>query len=170
VATVPDEIQDAVRSDDDAAFEALCENEGCCFAVDWREEDQYLVRYCESVLQTGRLAAEWAGTDLFVTFGTKRVRVPLTESPADRHITLLAMNEALSPEYEVRMLYASVGCDAGIFVPLSSDGWSLLEEEACEVVSRRFHKLTIRPNTYTELVEAPVKTGARPWWRFWARG
>ena len=71
---------------------------------------------------TGRLTAEWVGVDLFVTYGTKRVRVPLTESAEDRHITLLALNQVLSPEFEIRMLYASVGGDTGIFIPLTSDG------------------------------------------------
>ncbi len=168
MATVPVEIWEAVRRDDDIAFDALVANEDCCFAVDWRQEDESIPRYCESVLRTGRLFVEWVGADLFVNFGTKRVQVPLTESSADRHITLLALNEALSPEFEVRMLYASVGSDTGVFVPLSSEGWSALESEAREVVSRRFHRLTTHPNVFTELVEVPIKVAARPWWRFWA--
>lgn len=167
---VPAGIWTAVRSDDDAAFVALWDNEDCCFSVDWREEDEYIPRYCESVLRTGRLTSEWVGDDLFVVFGTKRVRVPLTESAADRHITLLALNEALAPEFEVRMLYSSVGSDTGVFAPLSSDGWRALEREAGEVVSRRFHKLAAHPNTFTELVKVPTKARSRPWWRFWARG
>jgi hypothetical protein len=122
VVTIPDEILAAVRRDDDAAFDALVSNEGCCFTVDWREADDEIVRYCESVLQTGRLSAEWTAEDLFVIFGSKRMRVPLTRSPADRHIALLTLNEGLSPEFEVRMLYASVGSDSSTFVPLSSDG------------------------------------------------
>jgi len=170
-SSVPAEIWDAVRGDDDAAFDALCENEDCCFSVDWREEDEYIPRYCESVLRTGKLTSEWVGDDdLFVVFGAKRVRVPLTESAADRHITLLALNEALAPEFEVRMLYASVGRDGGDFVPLSSEGWRALESEAGEVVARRFHKLAAHPNTFTELVKVPTKPKSRPWWRFWARG
>lgn len=170
-SSVPAEIWDAVRCDDDSTFVALCSNDDCCFAVDWREEDEYIPRYCETVLRTGRLTSEWVGDDdLFVVFGTKRVRVPLTESAADRHITLLALNEALSPEFEVRMLYASVGSDTGVYAPLSSEGWRILENEAGEVVSRRFHKLTAHPNTFTELVQVPAKPKRRPWWRFWARG
>lgn len=168
--TVPAEILAAVRSDDDAAFAALVSNEDCCFSVDWREADDAIVEYCESVMRTGRLSAEWAEDDLFVIFGSKRVRVPLTESAADRHITLLTLNEALSPEFEVRMLYASVGCDSGTFVPLGSEGWSALEREAAEIVSRRFHKLMPHPNTFTELVTVPSKPSVRRWWRFWAGG
>ncbi len=102
MVTVPAEILAAVRSDDDAAFDALVSNEDCCFAVDWREADDDIVRYCESLLGTGRLSAEWVAGDLFVIFGSKRVRVPLMQSPADRHITLLTLNEALSPEFEAR--------------------------------------------------------------------
>jgi hypothetical protein len=170
VATIPAEILDAVRNDDDDAFVELASNKECCFAVDWREEDRYIVQDCESILRTGRLRAEWVGDELFVTFGTKRLRAPLTESAADRHITLLTLNEALSPEFEVRMLYASVGNDTGVFVPLASDGWSTLEREACEVVSRRFHKLTTHPNTFTDLIKVPAKARPRPWWRFRAFG
>jgi hypothetical protein len=170
VGTVPAEILTAVRSDDDAAFDALVSNEDCCFIVDWSEEDERIVQDCESVLRTGQLAAEWVDSDLFVIFGTKRVRVPLTESPADRHITLLALNEALSPVFEVRMLYASVGSDSATFVPLSSGGWSALEKEAYEVMPRRFHRLATQPNTFTEVVKIPTKARARPWWRFWSGG
>lgn len=170
VVTIPVQIQDAIRSDEDAAFDTLLADEDCCFAVDWREEDADIVRSCESVLQTGQLLAEWVDADLFVTFGTKRVRVPLTESAADRHITLLALNEALSPEFEVRMLYASVGDDTGVFAALRSDAWSVLEREASEVVSRRFHRLTSRLNTFTDLVEVPKRAKVRPRWRFWRSG
>jgi hypothetical protein len=167
MVTVPAEILAAVRSDDDAAFDALISNEDSCIIVDWGAFDEDIVRDCESVLGTGRLSAEWIDDHLFVIFGSKRLRVPLTESVADRHITLLTLNEALSPEFEVRMLYASVGNDSGTFVPLRSDAWAALEQEAEEVVSRRFHKLRKHPNAFTEVVRVPRKPGDRPWWRFW---
>ncbi|MBA3313925.1 MAG: hypothetical protein H0T47_11660 [Planctomycetaceae bacterium] len=163
---IPDAISSAVRDDDDAAFEALLSNEDCCFAVDWREEDDEIVRSCETVLRTDRLSAEWQGEDLFVTFAGKRVQVPLTGTPADRHLTLLALNQALSPEFEVRMLYASVGSDTGVFVPLRAEAWTLLEQEAPDVVARRFHKLTQTPNTFTDVVPVPSKPRRR-WWEFW---
>jgi hypothetical protein len=169
VARIPAEILTAVRSDDDASFKALDANDDCGFSVDWREADDAIVEYCESVLQTGRLSAEWVDDDLFVIFGSKRVRVPLTQSESDRHITLLSLNEALSPEFEVRMLYASVGSDTATFIPLDTESWSALEREASEVVSRRFHKLTPHPNTFTEVVPVPNKPGDRRWWQFWTR-
>jgi len=109
MATIPKDILDAVRKDDDGAFDALVVNEKCSFLVDHRAQEEEIVTDCEAVLKTGRLSAEFSGDQLFVVFGPKRIKVPLTLTPADRHIALLSLNEALDPEFEVRMLYASVG-------------------------------------------------------------
>src|SRR4051794_31419183 len=108
---IPDEVLQAVRSEDDAAFDALASNETCCFKVDRRDLDEDIVTACESILQTGKLSTQWIENGdeetLFILYGDKRVKVPLKVSAADRHITLLSLNEALSPDFEVRMLYAS---------------------------------------------------------------
>ncbi len=168
MTTIPNDILEAVRTDDDEAFDALVANDECAFLVDHRAEEEEIVTECEAVLKTGRLSAEFTGDELFVVFGPKRVKVPLTLTPADRHIALLSLNEALNPEFEVRMLYASVDSDTGAFVPLRRDAWAALELESPEVVARRFHVLTPHPNTFTESVKVPRKPGTRPWWRFWA--
>ena len=164
--TIPTEILDAINSDDDEAFDELLIDEEHCFTVDHRAFDDEIAWQCENILKTGRLSSPMDGTDLFIAFGPKKIKVPLTMSSADRHITLLAINEALAPEFEVRMLYASVGNDSGTFVPLSTENWSFLEQKFPQVLARRFHKLTLHPNTFTEIVPVPGRAAPTRWWPF----
>jgi hypothetical protein len=85
----------------DNAMEILVDDENLhearrfVFWVDWREDDDAIAGCCEAVLQTGKLSSDWDGDDLYITCGTNRVRVPLLNHPADRHITLCSLNEAL---------------------------------------------------------------------------
>jgi hypothetical protein len=79
--------------------QALLEDQSTVFLVDWREEDDAIVEYCEAILQTGSLLAELIefeteeGHELHIQYRSKRVKVPLDYSIADRHITLCALNE-----------------------------------------------------------------------------
>src|SRR5262245_14316392 len=83
------------------AIGALLDNNETVFWVDWREEDDAIPNYCESILQTGQLSGELVevdadpGFEIYVSYKNKRVKVPLTVSGADRHITLRSLNEAL---------------------------------------------------------------------------
>ena len=38
---------------------ALFDDDATIFWVDWREDEADIVRYCETVLRTGSLTAEW---------------------------------------------------------------------------------------------------------------
>ena len=53
------------------------------FWVDCGEEDDAIVEYCESVIQTGSLSADLvdadndSGFEMFINYGDKRIKVPL---------------------------------------------------------------------------------------------
>src|SRR6185295_3551139 len=86
---------------------ALFDDDTTVFWVDWREGEGDIVRYCEAVLQTGNLTYEWiratpSGSDLFISYGSRRIRAPLINGPEDRHIALCALNQVLAPDYEIR--------------------------------------------------------------------
>ena len=135
---------------------ALFDDDATVFWVDWRESESDIVRYCESVLQTGSLTAEWVrndtprGSDLFITYGGKRVRAPLINGPEDRHIALCALNQALAPDHEIRFCIDSNGSDTLAFLPLPSARWAELEHCYGTAVSRHFYRFTERPNLFTD--------------------
>lgn len=157
VSTVaPSTVEAAVTSPTPAAIQGMLDDEQLAFWVDWRGEEGEIVTDCESVLQTGKLSAETveddseAGWHMFICFGERRVRVPLTYSEADRHHALVALNEALAPDYEIRLAKDSAGADTLAFVALSTTEWSALERKHGAKVAARFYKLAPKPNVFTE--------------------
>ena len=126
------------------------------FWVDWREEDEAIAGYCETILRTGALSAELVDTDdelgfaLHLSYRNRRVKAPLVAGTEDRHITIHALNEILAPDYEIRVCTDSRGMDTLAFVPLAAQDWRSLEARFPEVVRRRFRKIEQRPNLFTE--------------------
>src|SRR5262245_40552590 len=126
-------VEALLGSPTEEAVTQLLEADDTVFWVDWREEEDAIVESCEGVLQTGRLTAEVVDVDtadrfeVYVTFATHRHKMPLTYSPADRHIALCTLNDALRPDYEVRVCVDSGGGDSLAFLPLASDQWATLE-------------------------------------------
>jgi hypothetical protein len=140
-------------------IETLLQDEETVFWVDWREDDDAIPNYCESILQTGQLSGELINVDgdpgfeIYVRYNDKRVKVPLTVSPADRHITLCSLNEALAPDYEVRFCIDSNGSDTLAFLPLAASTWAELDEGYGERVAQHFYRIAPRPNLFTEALE-----------------
>ena len=134
----------------------LLDDRGTIFWVDWRHDDDAIPNDCESVLQTGQLSGELVkvptakGVEIYVRYKDKRVRVPLTFSHADRHITLCSLNEALAPDYEVRFCIDSNGSDTLAFLPLAASTWAELEQRYEQRVRELFYKISKRPNLFTE--------------------
>src|ERR1035438_7030490 len=113
---------------------------------------------CEAILKTGQLAGDWDDETLVIVWRGARIPVSLTKSPlttlaaspviavvdamlplsvsdallwpsrGDRHITLLALNRALSPDYEIRYVRASDD-DEPAFAPLAASDWIALNEQ-----------------------------------------
>jgi hypothetical protein len=149
-------VQAVLESPTEHAVRALLDDASTVFWVDWRQEDETIADACEVVLGTGRLSGELAETDtnegyeIYIRYGGRRVRVPLTYSGADRHVTLCALNEALAPDYEVRFCIDSNGGDTLAFLPLPTAQWAELEQRYGAAVGKRFHRIAARPNLFTD--------------------
>ena len=147
-AVLDDPSEDAVQE--------LLDDAETVFWVDWREEDDAIVDACEAVLRTGKLAGEYVevntddGYEVYVRYGDRRVKVPLSYGERDRHLTLCALNQALSPDYEVRFCRDTNGGDALAFLPLPTKAWAELERRYGAALVRRFHRITERPNLFTD--------------------
>ncbi len=133
------------------AIQALLEDETTVFWVDWREEDDAIVEYCEAVLQTGSLSAELVEGETFeiyIQYRDKRIKVALTYSMDDRHITICALNDALAPDYEVRFCIDSNGSDTLAFIPLAKSTWIEIERLYGDKVSKHFYEIAAKPNLF----------------------
>ena len=64
------------------ASDAFPKSKDAFFWVDWREEDDAIVEYCESLLETGELSAEIIDADnehgMYIVYSNKRAKVSLT--------------------------------------------------------------------------------------------
>lgn len=149
-------ITNVLESGDGQAVDDLLDDRSTCFWVDWREEDDAIARYCERILETGSLSAEFVdvdtdeGTELHIRYKGKDLKVPLTFSPQDRHITLCSLNEILHPDFEVRFFTASNGMDTLNFVPLATASWEALEKQYGAALSEHFYKILPKPNLFTD--------------------
>jgi hypothetical protein len=149
-------ITSVLESGSEEAIRDLFDDDDTIFWVDWREFEGDIVRYCEAVLQTGRLTYEWVQTDkpgkrdLYISYNGKRIHVPLTGGPGDRHLALCVLNQVLAPDYEVRFCIDSNGSDTLAFLPLPSAKWTELEQQYGMAVSRHFYRFAERPNLFTD--------------------
>jgi hypothetical protein len=149
-------VRAVLESPTEQAVQALLDDESAVFWVDWRQEDESIADACEEVLGTGRLSGEYVeadtdeGYEVYIRYGDRRVRVPLTYSEADRHVTLCALNEALAPDTEVRFCVDSNGSDTLTFLPLPTAQWAELERQYGRVVGERFYRIAARPNLFTD--------------------
>ncbi|OCA78784.1 hypothetical protein BBH99_07350 [Chryseobacterium contaminans] len=110
------------------SFEELSAlNSQLIFWVDWREEDDAIVEYCEKCINTGTLNAEmgYSGDELLLTIKYKDQ--VFTEKVMDRDPTLIFLNRVLQPDYEIRFCKGSDGSDTLAFLPLSKAEWLELE-------------------------------------------
>jgi hypothetical protein len=141
-------------------IQAMLDDGGTVFWVDWREEDDSIPGYCEDILQTGSLSGELMevdteqGYEIYVKYRDHRVKVPLTYSPADRHLTIYAINFMLRGEYEIRFCADSAGSDTLAFLPLSTKQWAELETRHSGDVGKRFHKIAAKPNLFTDALSS----------------
>lgn len=132
-------------------IDLLYENNSEIFWVDWREDDFDLADYVESIINSNKLSASMDGDKLFIHFGEITKQVPLSYSASDRHITLVAINDILYPEYETRMVWDSDGSDTLAYTTLSVTKWCELEAKyGVNAVNKAFLKLTPELNTFTD--------------------
>lgn len=158
-------VEELIRGKVDEARGEVWEHDDLFFFVDWREEEQNIPGYCDALLGPGLVAASWRGDDLVFSCADRSTVVPLTHSPADRHIALLSLNEVLSPLFEIRYVWASHGADSAALLPLAAHDWqSLLSEYGATALDMAFLKLQQAPNLFTD---ALVRPKPKPRWKFW---
>lgn len=146
------------------------ESEQEVFWVDWREDDGELAGYCETIIKTGSLSSKWEQDQLILSYKGKTTKVPLTYSGADRHITLIAINEILTPDFQIRFVWDSDGSDTLAFAILPSSRWAALEAQyGQETVAKAFLALTPELNTFDDPLRGhrPGQAAAKSWWQFW---
>jgi hypothetical protein len=135
---------------------ALLNDHSTVFWIDWQQQDETIADDCDSVLQTGQLSGELVevesddGYEVYLQYRDRRVRVPLSYSGDDRHVTLCALNRVLASDYEVRFCIDSNGSDTLAFLPLRCEQWADLERRYGEAVGQRFYRLAERPNLFTD--------------------
>src|SRR5436190_9617361 len=104
------------------SIQTLFEDGKTVFWVDAREEEESIVQYVETKLGTGTLSSEVvdadteAGYEMYIRYNNKRLKVPLTASPRDRHIAIFSINRILHPDYEIRFFTPSAEMDSLAFV------------------------------------------------------
>lgn len=151
-----EKILAVLESPTDESIRALLADRETVFWVHWRQADETIAEDCESVLKTGHLWGELIetdsdeGFDVYLQYRERRVKVPLTYSPQDRHITLCTLNLLLAPEFEVRFCIDSNGSSSAAFVALACDQWDNLETLYDTNVGRRFYTFSERPNLFTD--------------------
>ena len=153
---VPSTVEQLLQNESQQAVEALLDDQENVFMVDWREEDDAIVRYCEEVLKTGDLAAEVVevdgdpGFEMYISHRGQRAKVPLVIGGEDRHITLHTLNQLLKPAFEIRVCVDSNGsCTLG-FLPLPAADWLALESRFGDKVANHFRKIEEHPNLFTD--------------------
>jgi len=132
----------------DAYFDNSCRH---FFTVDWREDDADVVGYCANCLGLSSLSADWRDDALVITFEGKERPVALVMDVADRHTTVCALNDVLSPGFEIRFIVCSFGSDTLGFAALSVADWQALEQECPAAVAENFIDPRELPNLMTEL-------------------
>lgn len=144
-------IEKLISEPSEETTSLLFENNSEVFWVDWREDDDVLAEYCDSIMETHKLSSSWEGDRLLIRYGEVTKEVPLSNSCADRHITLLTINEILSPDYEVRMVWDSDGGDTLAFTVLPTEKWLELETRyGKDKIDKAFLRLTYNLNTFTD--------------------
>ncbi|MCH7379180.1 MULTISPECIES: hypothetical protein [Acinetobacter] len=114
--------------------------------VDWREEDEAIIEYCENILQTGSLRAEIQNADnlqgftITVYYQNQTLIIPYQGEGADRDTTLKALNQILQPDYEIRFCVASDGSDTLEFIPLPQEVWQKLDQKYPHNIDQFFRR------------------------------
>lgn len=163
-------IEKLIISPGDETTKLLYEDGKEIFWVDWREDDSCIAEYCEYIINSGKLSSYWEEDRLFVKYGDNLNEVQLTHTESDRHITLLAINRILEPEFEIRLVWDADGGDTGAFAILHSTKWQEYEQKhGLDTVSKAFLKLTSDLNTFTDPLHKhrPGQKSDKAWWQFW---
>lgn len=131
---------------DNNFYDTFSDRYDIIMVVDWREMDEDIISYCEQIINTKSLSVELDDCDnkqgftLTIYYKDKSLIVPYQGDGADRDATLLALNEILQPDYEIRFCVESNGSDTLVFMPLPKLLWQQLEDKYPDQVAKLFKK------------------------------
>ncbi len=119
--------------------------------VDWREEDEYIVKYFNACLpEKDKIGYECVdcdkprGIDILLKGKGVDKAIPYASERLDRNTTINAIQEFLAPDYQIRLYIESLGGDTLAFCLLSVGEWTRLEDEySTRTVARYFEP--VRP-------------------------
>lgn len=116
--------------------------------IDWREEDENIINYCEEILQTEQLSVETLdaenerGFDTIITYKNQEIAIPYKGNGADRDTTIKTLNRTIQSEFEIRLCKESSGSNTLCFIPLTNEQWNELGEKHPKQMSEKFEKIT----------------------------
>ncbi len=142
-------LEDYLKSKDEDYFEDHLDDyiDHIAMWVDWREEDESIIQYCEDILQTNQLSAELVdadnerGFDIFIHYKNQKTPIPYSGDGADRDTTLQKLNSIINDEYELRLFRDSMDGDTLCFLPLSNKEWEFLDKHYSKETAKKFKKI-----------------------------
>ncbi|MEK5231292.1 hypothetical protein MHB42_05905 [Lysinibacillus sp. FSL K6-0232] len=104
--------------------------------IDWREAEEDVIAYFNEQLPiTDQIACKIAeidkprGVDIVLTSQEKMMTIPFADDRTDRDSAIRAMQDMLSPRYQIRWFMESLGDDTLAFVLLPARQWKELEQQ-----------------------------------------
>jgi hypothetical protein len=163
------EPRTAVDEDDDESGDS----DPHAIVVDWRADDREVVeQFAERLVPGDTLTTRHDDSGLYATYNGTEFRIPLTESGADRYVTICSLMSILSARYELRRFTYSIGSDTHSFLLLLREDWARLDKESRNWARSTFEPVRLGEDgfgggeiPYTELPRS--KGDGQPWWRFW---
>jgi hypothetical protein len=109
--------------------------------VDWKESSIDIVRKAAEVMGETALSAECVGETLQIRFRGQQKEVHIPPKPGEQDIALLALNQLIADEFEIRFVKASDGGDTLAFLPLRKQDWLELDFAFGAKVGEAFAKI-----------------------------
>ena len=129
-------MREFLKNEDRESFDNFGENSQKLVWIDWREYDEDIINYIESVIQSGELSGKRKdvdnemGFDIFIEWKGNEYKISYpNKEGSDRDTTIKTLNKIIQPEYEIRLFMESLGNDTLAFVPLLKNEWEGLEKE-----------------------------------------
>ncbi|WP_019636531.1 hypothetical protein [Paenibacillus fonticola] len=107
-------------------------------SVDWREDDEEIVRMFSERLQEETVEVTFTDKGLDVTYNDQLHSIALTFSGDDRYITIRGFQELIREKYEIRLLEYSYFSDTHDFLILPKRQWEELEARYPESIGKVF--------------------------------
>lgn len=104
--------------------------------IDWREAEEDLIDYFnEQLPEPDRIDCEIVeidkprGVDIVLSSQEKKMTIPFADDVTDRDSAIRAMQEMLSPQYQIRWFMESLGNDTLAFALLPAVQWEELVQQ-----------------------------------------